>query len=354
MRGGGANPHLVAYSFERIALEERLRTAGVNRLLVTDDQAEARALRAVERDLRRLADRGRMSMAQASELGLNMVRSLTTQLYNTPFDLFLQSRQYADFPLVRDAQFGELARQMAEYAQVVAPSVNRDMLPPRFWQANAAMSAALALAVDDLYRGRTAYADAYGPSGMLQAGRTLYGIHRGLAAGDSPDAVFRVVDAWADELHMRDWYVWRADDHAAPTPVQERAQEEVIGHRRDPEVRAKQEGGPTNPDYLAQPAVQAAASFFMVSALKRFGRMTDDAIFAVAAEIALIGMGGINYIAGEQEYTLKTLPDEKFSGLQLLCLQYVGFKLTRPDIDPMIPLDEAYSRARAMFDAGGE
>ena len=39
---------------------------------------------------------------------------------------------------------------------------------------------------------------------------------------------------------------------------------------------------------------------------------------------------GINYIAGEEQYTLKTLPE----------------------IDTKIPLDAAYRDARAMFDAG--
>ena len=112
------------------------------------------------------------------------------------------------------------------------------------------------------------------------------------------------------------------------------------------------EGGPTNPDYLADPAVQMAATMHMLSALHRYSGLAPDQIQAIALEIAVLGMHGINYIVGEQQYTLKTLPGEQFSGLELLCLQYVGFQLVRPEIDTKIPLDAAYRQAKAMFDAG--
>ena len=91
----------------------------------------------------------------------------------------------------------------------------------------------------------------------------------------------------------------------------------------------------------------------MLAALQRFSHMSPDQIQSVALESAVLGINGINYIAGEQQYTLKTLPGEQFSGLELLCLQYVGFQLVRPEIDTKIPLGAAYRQAKAMFDSGG-
>ena len=69
------------------------------------------------------------------------------------------------------------------------------------------------------------------------------------------------------------------------------------------------EGGPTNPDYLADPAVQMAstlqvgATMHMLAALRRYSGLAPDQIQAIALEIAVLGMNGINYIAGEQQYT---------------------------------------------------
>ena len=191
---------------------------------------------------------------------------------------------------------------------------------------------------------------------MLPTGRKLYTLFQAAAAGGQPGAEYALVDAWADELRLRDWYVWRADTDRRRTRRSRLrcfTPDEVAaaGHRTAQQTIAMHEGGPTNPDYLADPAVQMAATMHMLAALRRYSRLAPDQIQAIALEIAVLGMNGINYIAGEQQYTLKTLPGEQFSGLELLCLQYVGFQLVRPEIDTKIPLGAAYRQAKAMFDA---
>jgi hypothetical protein len=93
---------------------------------------------------------------------------------------------------------------------------------------------------------------------------------------------------------------------------------------------------------------QMAATMYMVDAMERFEKMTHEEITQVAAEIAFLGITGINYTSNERQYTLRFLPNESFSGLQLLSIQYVGFKLVWPDMDTGIPLDEAYKSAVAM------
>ena len=50
---------------------------------------------------------------------------------------------------------------------------------------------------------------------------------------------------------------------------------------------------------------------------------------------------------------MRSLPGEEFSGLALLCLEYAGFKLAHPEIDTMIPFDDAYRAAKAMYDRTG-
>ena len=191
------------------------------------------------------------------------------------------------------------------------------------------MGAAFALFVDDLYGGTTAYAAAYQPTGMLPTGRKLYTLFQDVAAGGRPGVEYALVDAWADELRLRDWYIWRADT-AEPAPASAPAAaltpDEVAaaGHRTAQQTIAMHEGGPTNPDYLADPAVQMTATMHMLGALGRYSGLDPDQIQAIALEIAVLGMNGINYIAGEQQYTLKTLPGEQFSGLRAAVFAVCG------------------------------
>ena len=107
------------------------------------------------------------------------------------------------------------------------------------------------------------------------------------------------------------------------------------------------EGGPTNPDYLADPMVQMSRHH--VHARRPAAVQQDDAeeIEAVAFEVAVIGMNGINYIAGEETYTLKSIPGKQFSGIHLICLEYAGFQLTHPEIDTKIPLAQCLSRCQS-------
>ena len=64
----------------------------------------------------------------------------------------------------------------------------------------------------------------------------------------------------------------------------------------------------------------------------------------------MLGITGIDYTSKERQYTLRFLPDESFTGLQLLSLQYVGFQRVWPDMETGIPLEEAYKSAVAMHE----
>ena len=62
----------------------------------------------------------------------------------------------------------------------------------------------------------------------------------------------------------------------------------------------------------------------------------------------MLGRSGLDYASPEKQYTLRSLPNERFSGLHLMCLMYVGFKRIDPSVDVGMPLDDAYDTALAM------
>ena len=95
-----------------------------------------------------------------------------------------------------------------------------------------------------------------------------------------------------------------------------------------------------------------AATMYLLGALKRFANMSDVEITQVAGEIALLGQTGLDYSSSERQYTLRFLPGESFTGLQLMCTMYVGYKKTAPDLDTGMPFDDAYQQALSMYDLG--
>jgi hypothetical protein len=85
-----------------------------------------------------------------------------------------------------------------------------------------------------------------------------------------------------------------------------------------------------------------------VSALQQFSTMSPDQVRDVAFEIAALGTKGINPYDPDARYQLRTLAGE-LTGMQMLCLMYVGLQQTAPDIDMQFDLAEEYARANRLL-----
>lgn len=83
-------------------------------------------------------------------------------------------------------------------------------------------------------------------------------------------------------------------------------------------------------------------------ALRTFRAMQPKEVEKVAVEIAILGTRGLDVNEPAQRYQIRSLPG-KFSGLHLLCIEYVGFKLTKPDLDLQFDLSAEYAMAKEMF-----
>jgi tetratricopeptide (TPR) repeat protein len=95
--------------------------------------------------------------------------------------------------------------------------------------------------------------------------------------------------------------------------------------------------------------VRLDAVMYCLGALERFEGMTPDEVRKVGFEIAILGMQGLNVNDPTSSYRLKALPGE-FSGLQLVCIQYVAFKQFAPDQEIGFDLADEYRLAVAMYE----
>ena len=90
------------------------------------------------------------------------------------------------------------------------------------------------------------------------------------------------------------------------------------------------------------------AVFYMIEAIKRFRLMTPALVGQITLEIAVLGRSGLDTNDADKRYEIKLIPDETFSGLNLLAMMHVGVRQFNKDADTGSGLDEEYKTAIAM------
>jgi hypothetical protein len=137
---------------------------------------------------------------------------------------------------------------------------------------------------------------------------------------------------------VRDWFDWQPDPGPAAPPFAEPAPE--------PEPDLSHEGV-SNPELLRKK--HPAAVWFLLDALTRFETFRPEQIHALTLEVARLGEEGLDYAGADKKYVLRALPDERFSGLHLLCFLFAGLKRLAPAEDPQIDLEAPFAAALEEF-----
>ena len=103
-------------------------------------------------------------------------------------------------------------------------------------------------------------------------------------------------------------------------------------------------GSPTPARKISSPA----ALMYLVAALDHLEGLDPRVVSQVATEAALLGRSGMNLDNADKLHTLSAFPDERFSGLELLCLMYAAFQQIKPDADVGVDMSEVWDAARLM------
>jgi len=99
----------------------------------------------------------------------------------------------------------------------------------------------------------------------------------------------------------------------------------------------------------AQQAPRMDAVLYCLGAIERFAGMSAAEIQKVGFEIAILGMNGLDVNDATPRYRLRTLPGE-FSGLHLVCIEYVAFRQVAPQLDIQFDLAAEYASALALYE----
>ena len=183
------------------------------------------------------------------------------------------------------------------------------------------MNCAYALFADWLFGNATEYSKPYKNSNVFALGEKLFSAYI-----SKPGEQYILVEEFARILKLEGWF----------TLEEERVQTEQV-----------QEGA-TNPDLLKQK--ESATVMYCLDTLKRFEKMPTEKIKEIAFEVGLVGTAGIDYTKPDSRYSLKSLPGEQFTGLQMLVFMYVGFKKIDPTVNTGLDFENAYGIALKLYE----
>jgi tetratricopeptide (TPR) repeat protein len=315
-------PHLVAHELEHIILEHNARKENRNRVFITTANSREYSIKAISDHISKLKKQG-YPEEQITKVILEIIHGICNQIFNCPLDMVIEYSLYEKYEDIRPSQFVSLNQLNQEALQVYT---NKEImrLTPTIYRANITLNCAYALFVDFLYKGRTEYAAPYKTSEIFKTGKQFFDIWKRRIDSFKPGDEYEIVDEYAQLLKLQKWYEWK---HDFTSPQQS-----------GPDSQLPSETAP-----LIKPASETFN--YCLDALKRFQAKPREEIFKVVSEIGLLGTKGIDHTTTGKSYTLKTLPGETFTGLHLLCLMYVGFKIIEPTLNTGLDFKDAYEMA---------
>ena len=115
------------------------------------------------------------------------------------------------------------------------------------------------------------------------------------------------------------------------------AEKAEAGRNRITQAKFRKAGGELRSDVLT----------YCGDAIRMFEAMPKEEVQRITLEIAMLGAKGLSVNDPSKKYQLRSLPGD-FSGLHLLCLEYVGFKIIDPSVDIGFDIAAEYAEARRI------
>lgn len=93
---------------------------------------------------------------------------------------------------------------------------------------------------------------------------------------------------------------------------------------------------------------RADVIIYCLSAIELFSKSSNEKVKEIAFEIAMLGNSGLAINDPGKKYTLESL-EGKFSGVELLCYMFVGFKIIDNTLPPVADLETEYQQALKIY-----
>jgi hypothetical protein len=214
MAKGAAPAHLITYNPTKRGVDYIVAYECGFILRLYENPPEARfefggsesGRKAVRRALFEKKQIKRMGLPETTvkQLADQMFDGLMTQLRSMPIGIRIDKWLWDEHPDLRELQTESIMLQQQDNVQALGSQI-REMSPSDVFLANVAMNSAFAIFFDRLIQ-KDLYAVPYRSVGFENSGERLLEIEAEIPSDAIHDR--NLVDAWAEELEVSDWYRW--------------------------------------------------------------------------------------------------------------------------------------------------
>lgn len=280
--------------------------------------------------------RSRVPDGQISEMLSMLLDGIGGQMMNCPLDIFVSKRLFEKYPSLRAAQVAATVDMMYASVQSVKVGVQAGF-PKNVVHLNRTLSVVAFLSNRRLF-GLDFVPMLEATDEEIETASNLLKFCMGKMARFVPGDEWDCVREFLRELHCADYF--QIVDEQARQKELERQKKSSDAFR---ENFAKCEN----------PNVNMAVTMHMVEAIKRLEAMALDDVRRIAAEIAMIGTGGISPDR-KSGYIVRSLGGEEMSGCRILAYYYVSWKIGFPEKLGAIglPFENEYVQAKGLAESG--
>ncbi len=283
-----------------------------------------------------------------AELNNHLYKGLNMQIFNNPIDLYIEDYLYNTFPELRPIQFISLLELYQDYLKSIKLNQNNQLIPKFVTDTNTILIMVQLLQYQDLF-------------GMdLMAGLKVNYNHKKIAKelfdewyekrnSNTGGLEYQLIKDWSKKLKLDNYF------ELLPEQIESISMNDIF------EVMEKIKTDPYNfqdKEAIEQNSKQNEFSesadgtmtitLYCIDALDTFRGKTEEFIKEVGFEIATLGRYGLDTTNHQQKFNLHTIPNKKFSALQLLTFMYVAFQKINHTMDLGFDFKEEYLLAMKM------
>jgi tetratricopeptide (TPR) repeat protein len=355
IRYKGSTPaihHLIMHELVHLDFMIEAREAGVNKLYINTNEHKKIFLKDIEPTLLKLESEG-LTDKQIAKFSDMMFYGLNSQIYNAPIDLFIENYLYKEKPEVRPFQFLSLHKLLTEYIQSATSQSIKESSPKFVRDANTIYNLVHAYQFFDLYGIESI--KAFKKPEFLGKAKNLYRTYYSKKDNRKEGEEYDFVQKWADELRLTKYFQlidekkYREDEKELPFEAMKTLENVISNMKEDPLNLKEGERTSNRVTFEEGSAGFMAVMMYCIDALQYFENLSLTEIQKITYEIAMLGTYGLDPYNSEKKYTLSTVPERKYTALQMLAWEYVGFQTIDQSLDIGLDFEKEYEMAKKTY-----
>ena len=344
-----AYEHLIMHELVHLDFVLDAQEEENNLLFTTTQQHTNIFLRSIDSSLRKLKQKG-ISEAGINTYGAGLFSGISSLIFNAPIDLFIENLLYKEHPELRPYQFVSLMNLVQDGLKAVTDKQVLEFTPKEIISDTKIYNLVGAMQLKNLYA--VDFISEYKASKIeMDTANKFYKEFLEYSEDKKPGEEYELVQHWADDLKLNDNFELIGENQYRQRSnvdsfIDDLNKNPFGTDEKDPIKEKKME---TFLESQKEIGLNMAVVMFMGGALQFFEDKSKEEIKKIAFEIAMQGTQG--YDPNIKNYKLSSIPNQTFSGYQILAYYYISWSIAIPEMlgQLQLPFDEEYKLALTMF-----